>query len=274
MSISVERLTGTIGAAVSGVDLREPLDPATADEVRQLLHEHLVLVFRDQALSPEQQIQFARAFGRVKCPPVRTSHGGPPEINVVSQTDPRGEGADNWHADNTYTAAPPMGSILHLKVQPSVGGDTAFANMYEALSTLSPTMQEMCEQLTATHDVTMSVTKAIQRGHSTADLAEIQAQLPPVVHPVVIRHPATGRKALFVNSNSTVRINELSDAESEMVLRTLYEHVRSPEFHVRVKWDLSTVVMLDNLATQHYAVPDYNELRTLHRVAIEGPSLS
>ena len=274
MSLGIDRLTGTIGAGITGVDLRESIAPAVAEELRNLLHEHLVLVFRDQALSPEQQIEFGRAFGEIKNPPVRTSHGGPAEINVVSQDDPKGEGADNWHADNTYTADPPMGSILHLKEQPSKGGDTMFANMYEAFATLSPAIQAMCEELTATHDITMSLTKAVQRGHSSANIEEIQARFPPVGHPVVITHPVTGRKALFVNANSTVRINELSDNESDMVLRTLYEHVRSPDFHVRVRWDLSTVVILDNLATQHYAVPDYDELRTLHRVAIKGGVLA
>ncbi|MEQ8840302.1 MAG: TauD/TfdA family dioxygenase [Acidimicrobiales bacterium] len=274
MSLTVDPLTGTIGAEVSGVDLREKLDADMAAELTSLLHEHLVLVFREHALTPEQQIEFGRAFGEIKNPPVRTSHGGPPEINVVSQDDPKGEGADNWHADNTYTADPPMGSILHVKELPGKGGDTMFANMYEAFATLSPPLQRMCEELTATHDITMSLTKAIQRGHSTADLDEIRSRFPPVVHPVVITHPVTGRKALFVNANSTVRINELSDNESDMVLRTLYEHVRAPDFHVRVRWDLSTVVILDNLATQHYAVPDYDERRTLHRVAIKGGVLA
>lgn len=274
MSLGVERLTSTIGAAVTGVDLRAPLDAATTEEIRALLHEHLVLVFRDQPLTPDQHLAFGRAFGAIKKPPVRTSHDGPPEINVVSQDDPKGEGADNWHADNTYTANPPMGSILHLVEQPSAGGDTMFANMYAAFDTLSPAVQALCEELTATHDVTMSLTKAIARGHSSAKLDELRSQLPPVSHPVVLRHPVTGRKALFVNGNSTVRINEMTDAESDAFLALLYDHVRSPDFQVRVRWDLSTVVFLDNLATQHYAVPDYRERRTLHRVAIEGQVLT
>lgn len=274
MSLSVDRLTSAIGAEVGGVDLAQPLDEATATEIRSLLHEHLVLVFRGQALTPEQQLDFGRAFGTIKPPPVRTAHGGPPEINVVSQDDPRGEGADNWHADNTYTAAPPMGSILHLKEQPSVGGDTMFASMYAAFEALSPALQDMCEELTATHDVTKSITKAIARGHSSADLGAVQAQLPAVRHPVVLRHPVTGRKALFVNVNSTVRINELAEHESDALLALLYEHANDPAFQVRVRWDLSTVVFLDNLATQHYAVPDYRERRTLHRVAIEGEVLA
>lgn len=275
MSLEVERLTGRLGAQVAGVDLRQPLDPDQAEAIRALLHEHLVLVFRDQPVTPDQQIAFARAFGEVKNPPVRTSHGGPPEINVVSQDAPKGEGADVWHNDNTYTVDPPMGSVLHVTELPaSGGGDTAFANMYAAFDSLSEPMQQLCASVTATHDVTKSLARAIERGHSDADLDAVRATFPAVVHPVAIEHPVTGRRALFVNANSTVRINELTDAESDTVLRTLYEHVRSPNLHVRVRWDTSTVVFLDNLAAQHYAVPDYHERRTLHRVAVRGGVLT
>ena len=267
-------LTTDIGAQVDGVDLSQPLDAETVEAVREALLDRLVLVFRDQEITPEQHIAFGRSFGEVKLPPVRTKHSGPPEINVVSQDDPRGEGADNWHADNTYTAEPPMGSILHVRQLPAAGGDTMFASMYAAYDALSSPMRELCDGLTATHDVTMSMRKAIARGHSDADLGEVQQQLPPVTHPVVISHPETGRKALFVNINSTVRVNELTDAESATLLRFLFEHVRTPDFQLRVRWDTSTVVFLDNRATQHYAVPDYRERRILHRVAIEGGPLA
>ena len=263
-------LTTAIGAEIGGVDLALPLDDATIAAVRDALLAHLVIVFRDQHITAEQHIAFARNFGQIKLPPVRTKHGGPPEINVVAQDDPKGEGADNWHADNTYTAEPPMGSILHVRTLPAAGGDTMFASMYAAYKALSAPMRELCDGLTATHDVTMSMRKAIARGHSDADLAEIQRQLPPVSHPVVITQPEVGRRALFVNGNSTVRINELTETESEMLLRLLFEHVRTPDFQVRIRWDTSTVVFLDNRAVQHYAVPDYDERRVLHRVAIEG----
>lgn len=270
MTITASPMTATIGAEVTGVDLTQPLDGTAAAEVRSLLHEHLVLVFRDQQITPEQHIQFAAAFGPIKLPPVRTKHGGTPEINVVDQERPKGEGADNWHNDNTYTTKPPMGSVLALRKLPEAGGDTMFANMYTAFSALSPAMQDLCRGLTATHDVTGSVSKAIAQGHSNADLGAIQKQLPPVVHPVVLPHPETGREALFVNVNSTVRINELTDTESAMLLDLLFEHVRQPLFQLRVRWDESSVVFIDNLAAQHYAVPDYSTRRILHRVAIES----
>ena len=270
MTIELRPMTAVIGAEVRGLDLRADLrDPVIAD-LRSALLEHLVLVFRDQELTTESHIAFARRFGQIKVPPVATAHGGPREINVIDQTDPRGEGADNWHADNTYTSTPPMGSLLRVIQLPSVGGDTAFANMCAAYDALSPAIRELCDGLSAVHDVTRSLTKAIERGHSVANLAEVKASLPPVEHPVVIVHPETGRRALFVNVNSTVRIVGMPEAESEMLLRFLFEHTKEPDFQVRVRWDTRTLVFLDNRCTQHYAVPDYRERRVLHRVAVEG----
>lgn len=270
MTLSIEKLTANIGAEISGVDLSKPLGDSAIGEIRQALLDCLVVVFRDQDLTEETHIAFAKRFGEIKLPPVATAHGGPPEINVLDQDDPRGEGADAWHADNTYTPTPPMGSLLRVLHLPSAGGDTAFASMYAAYEALSPTIRKLCDGLTAVHDVTRSLSKAIARGHSIANLAEIQKRLPPVEHPVVIVHPETGRHALFVNVNSTTHIVGMSEAESGMLLRFLFEHTKRPEFQVRVRWDTRTLVFLDNRCTQHYAVADYRERRVLHRVAVEG----
>lgn len=138
MGLSINKLTAAIGAEIEGIDLASELETSTVAQIREALLEHLLLVFRDQDLTPESHIAFARRFGKIKLPPVATAHGGPPEINVLDQTEPRGEGADAWHADNTYTAVPPMGSLLRVLKLPSVGGDTAFANMQAAYAALSP----------------------------------------------------------------------------------------------------------------------------------------
>jgi taurine dioxygenase len=270
MAIDIRPMTPALGAEVRGVDLTGELGQETIAALRAALLDHLVLVFRDQDLDTASHIAFARRFGEIKLPPVATAHGGPPEVNVIDQQTPKGEGADNWHADNTYTATPPMGSLLRVVQLPSVGGDTAFASMTAAYQALSAPIRELCDGLTAIHDVTRSMRKAIERGHSSANLAEIQQQLPPVEHPVVIVHPETGQRSLFVNVNSTVRVVGLKDNESDMLLRYLFEHTKQPEFQVRVRWDERTLVFLDNRCTQHYAVPDYHERRVLHRVAVEG----
>jgi len=270
MDFEIQPMTATLGAEIRGIDLTTEIDDPTIASIRQALLDHLVLVFRDQDMETEHHIAFAKRFGEIKRPPVATNHGGPPEVNVIDQDDPRGEGADAWHADNTYTMQPPMGSLLRVLKLPSVGGDTSFASMYAAYDALSPTIQKLCDQLVAVHDVTRSLSRAIDRGHSTANLAEVTAAFPPVEHPVVIVHPETGRRALFVNVNSTVRIKGMPPAESDMLLRYLFEHVKAQEFQVRVRWDTHSLVFLDNRCTQHYAVPDYRERRVLHRVAVEG----
>ena len=209
MPIEVAAITPEIGAEVTGVELARPLDEATVDALRAALLEHLVLLFRDQPMTPEQQLALGRAFGEIQRPPVKTRHGDDPEINVLDQTSPRGEGADSWHADHTYTERPAMGSILRAVRVPSVGGDTLFASMYAAHDALSEPMQRLLAGLTAEHDITRSAMRGIRAGHLKTDLRALQRRLPPVTHPVVRTHPETGRKALFVNGNSTVRICEL-----------------------------------------------------------------
>ena len=270
MSIEVQPLTPAIGAEVAGVDLTRPLADAEVATIRQALLDHLVLFFRNQPLAPEQQIAFARAFGEIQVPPIKTQYGDDPELQILDQTSPRGEGADNWHTDHTYTERPAMGSVLRAIRLPSVGGDTLFGSMYAAYDALSPRMRQMLDGLFAEHDITMSATRGIRGGHVTSSLADIQRRLPPVVHPVVRVHPETGRRALFVNSNSTVRILGMSEAESDTLLHLLFEHVHQPEFQVRWRWQDESLAFLDNRCTQHYAVADYVERRILHRVTIAG----
>lgn len=270
MTLSIQPATPLIGATVSGIDLSRPLEPEDVDAIEAALLDHLVLFFRGQDLTESQHIAFARHFGEIQPPPLKTRHDPNPELHVLDQTSPRGEGADNWHADHTYTKRPAMGSILRAVQLPSIGGDTLFASMIAAYDALSEPMKRLLEGLTAQHDVRKSASRGIRAGHLDVDLAEIRRRLPPVTHPVIRTHPVTGRKIVFVNRNSTVRILELSQSESDSVLRFLFEHVRTPELQVRFKWDTHSLVFLDNRCTQHYAVPDYHERRILHRVTIAG----
>ena len=275
MPLTTLRLTSAIGAEISGVDLSTDLSEATVAEIREALLDHQVLVFRDQDLTTERHIAFARHFGEIMRPPVRTAHGGPPEINVLDQTRPRGEGADNWHADNRYTKAPPMGSLLRVLELPSVGGDTGFASMTAAYDALSEPVRRLCDELTAVHDLTRSVTKAIARGHSAANLAEMQAALPPVEHPVVIAHPVTGRSLLYVNPGFTVGIEGWSRGESKALLGFLYEHASRPEFQTRFQWAPGSLALWDNRSTWHFAVNDYHGHRLyLHRITVAGSELA
>ncbi len=269
-AIDIVPTTAAIGAEISGVDLRKPLSSEAVDAIEQALLDHLVLIFRDQNITPEEQLAFARQFGKISIPPFGPVHGDNPEFMVLDQKSPKGEGADVWHSDNTFIEEPPLGSILKAVLLPSVGGDTCFASMYAAYEAFSPTMRDFLDGLTAVHDITLPLTRAIRDGHSTAKAEEMQAKWPPVVHPVVRTHPVTKRKGIYVNGNSTTRIVELSEAENAVVLPFLFEHTRSPEFQCRFRWDTNSVIFWDNRSVQHYAVPDYNERRVMARVTLEG----
>jgi taurine dioxygenase len=164
-----------------------------------------------------------------------------------------------------------MGSILRAVQLPDVGGDTCFASMYAAYEGLSPAMRAFVDGLRAVHDITNPLKKAIRDGHSTLDLTEMQAKCPPVEHNVVVTHPETGRRALFVNRNSTTHIVGLSDREQEVLLPFLFDHVRSPEYQCRFHWEPGSIAFWDNRSVQHYAVADYHERRIMHRATIAGP---
>ncbi len=268
--LRVRQVTSVLGAEISGVDLARPLAPDQIERINAALLEHGVLFFRGPPLGPAEQKAFARQFGEISAPPFVPKHGDDPEFTVLDQTTPKGEGADQWHSDNTFMAEPPMGSILKAVVLPAVGGDTCFANMTTAYEALSEPVQRFIDGLKAVHDITRPLQKAIEGGHSNANLGEVQAAWPPVEHPVVRTHPVSRKKALFVNGNSTTRIVGISERESAWLLPFLLDHVRSPEFQCRFRWDTGSIAFWDNRTVQHFAVPDYHERRVMHRVTLAG----
>lgn len=270
MGIEITPLTPTIGAEIRGVDLRRALSSDEIRTIRQALLDHLVVFFREQDITPAQHVAFGRAFGELCFPPFMTDHGSDPELLVLDQIAPRGEGTDTWHSDNTFMAEPPLGSILKAILLPSRGGDTCFASAYAAYDALSEPMKGFLEGLTATHDLTATLERANSAGHTQADIPAVLAKSPPVSHPVVRTHPETKRKALYVNANSTTRIDGLSEAESRNLLPFLCDHIRSPEFQCRFRWSENAIAFWDNRSAQHLAVPDYDERRVMHRVTVAG----
>jgi taurine dioxygenase len=143
--------------------------------------------------------------------------------------------------------------------------------MFAAYDALSPTLKDFVDGLRAVHDVTQPMRKAVAAGHTNLDLDEMQKRCPAVEHPVVVTHPESGRRALFVNRNSTTHIVGITERENEMLLPFLLDHVRSPEFQCRFHWEENSVAFWDNRSVQHYAVADYTERRVMHRVTVDGP---
>lgn len=275
MAIEVSPTTGVIGAEVRGVDLRLPLDPSDRSVIDEALLDHLVLFFRDQDLDDEQHRDFAAQFGPLE-PFVLAPPANPdvPEMHVLRfdhGSAARGSNVDSWHADGTYMDRPPLGTVLRAVELPPHGGDTCWANMYAAYEALSAPVKRALEGLSAVHDFAkISYTTFDDAADPAAELDRVRQRYPAVRHPVVRTHPVTGRKVLFVHRNYTVRIEELTARENEVLLPWLFDHVRDPAFQCRFRWSPGAVALWDNRATQHYGVPDYAGPRVMHRVVIAG----
>ena len=267
--MKVEKMTARIGARVSGIDLSKPLDDAGVAAIREALLDNLVLFFvGQQPLAPEQHIRLARSFGEIDIPEFRTTATVHPEVMVLDQVNPKGQGADSWHADNTYLEEPPMGALLQAHMLPPVGGDTLFASMYAAYEALSPAMQAFFEGMTARHGTAKIVERT--RGKALYKIPDSLANREPFSHPVIAVHPETGRKLLNVNNNWTISIDGMTKAESDHWLQFLLDHVKSPEFQVRHRWSVGDMVFWDNRCVQHYAVADYTERRLMQRIVMSG----
>ena len=271
MSIDVCPVTANIGAEVRGADLREPLDDASVVALRAALEVHQVLFFRQQFITPLQHLEFARRFGSISIAPFGPKHAEHPEITVLDQVQPKGEGADNWHTDNTFMPAPPFGSILRCVTLPELGGDTCFASGYAAFEALSPAMQSFLADKQAVHDISRMLRKAISIGAETAPFENMAATWPPHQHPVVTTSPRDGRRCLYVNGNWTARIVGLTERENDALLPMLIDHIRNPDFQCRLRWEPGTIAFWDNRWVQHFAVADYaGQRRVMERVTIAG----
>jgi taurine dioxygenase len=273
--IEVRPLAGSLGAEICGVDLRDSLDDETFEEIHQALLDNLVIFLRNQDITPDQQKAFGRRFGELHIHPyIPTLEGHPEIIKLESADDGPGEMAyqsNTWHTDLTYTAEPPMGSMLHGIKVPAVGGDTMFLNLYASYQALSDTMRSLVDGLTAVHDIVASMPPDFTRqSWAPKQLARMQDVTPPVEHPVVRTHPETKRKCLFVNRNFTSYIKGMTLPESDALLGFLLEHIEQPEFQCRFHWQTKSLAFWDNRCTQHYAVNDYRSKRQMHRVTICG----
>jgi taurine dioxygenase len=264
--IGVVPVGATIGAELSGVDLGH-LDDATFAEVERAFHAFKVLFFRDQDLTTEQHLAFARRFGELEEHPFLQSKDGYDNI-VQFAKDERVIGVENvWHHDVTWRITPSLGSVLRAVDVPGVGGDTLFSDMVAAYEGLPESVRARIDDAVAVHDFTHSFGLAMK----PEELADQQKKYPPARHPVVRTHPATGRRCLYVNAIFTSHIEGLTDEDSAELLELLYRQADVPEYQCRFRWQKNSIAFWDNRAVQHYASSDYDpQRRVMERVTIIG----
>ena len=228
-----------------------------------------VVFFRDQLLTPEQHIRVARQFGNINVNRFFPTVEGYPEIALVAkEPDQTKNIGGGWHTDHSYDQVPALGSVLYAREVPSSGGDTLFSSMYAAYDALSDGLKQTLGGLRAVHS-----SRHVFGGRDER-FKNPEAAVQDAVHPVVITHPESGRKALYVNPGFTLRFVGWTDEESRSLLAYLYQHAARPEFGYRFGWQNGSVAFWDNRSTWHYAVNDYHgERRLMHRITIEGCAL-
>ncbi len=268
-------LAGACGAELLGINLATNLTDALVAEIRAALNRHGVVFFRDQSFDDETHKAIARRFGPLFIHPnFRGTGSADPEI-VWVRREPHDTSVvgEQWHADTTMCAAPPMGALLHGIDVPATGGDTLFAHQAAAYDALSPGMQRMLANLRAWHTDRMVAgpqsgmnAKRSTKVRDGADWVETRS-----LHPVVRTHPETGRKMLFVNASYTVGFEDMTEAESKPLLDFLMAHSYRPEFTCRFRWAPGSLAFWDNRATLHLAVNDTGpQRRLMRRVQISG----
>lgn len=269
-ALEVLPVTGRIGAEVRGADLAATDDQTIAD-LRLALLAHKVLFFRQQRLDEAGQLAFAARFGPLTLAhPTIESVESSPQLFELDSTD--GGRANYWHTDVTFTDRPPTASVLRAVTLPSFGGDTIWANTVSAYEALPTPLRHLADQLRAVH--TNAYDYARRRKYEADGEQKREAQFVAEIfeteHPVVRIHPETGDRSILLGGFARHLVG-LSSLESADLIRTIQQHVTSPEHTVRWRWQPGDVAMWDNRATQHYAVNDYGDAhRVMNRVTIAG----
>ena len=270
--LEIRRVGVSLGAEVSGLDLKQPLPDEQFTAISDALVEHELLIFRNQEISSDALIALGERFGELTVHPFAPSEDEQPVlIRFRNDENSAPFGTDIWHSDETFRREPPMATILCAKVVPAVGGDTMFASMTAAFEGLSPRMQQFISGLEAIHDIRPF--RALF-GDSEEDRRRLQSyelKHPLQPHPVGRVHPVSGRRVLFVNPQFTLAIRNMDETESRSLLELLFRQALVPEYQFRLHWQPHTLVIWDNRSVQHYAVHDYYpQRRYMERVTIKG----
>jgi taurine dioxygenase len=271
--VAVLPLTRSIGAEIRGVDLRQEADPETVAAIRHALLEHLVVFFRDQDITAEQQLAFASHFGE---PMIPSGELPPPEAGidpyfaVLEDTPDSPPKADFWHTDVAFARTPPDIAVLAMVDTPPVGGDTLWLNLYDVYDALSPAMQEVVSLLDLELDLGAPLRKAVVDMSGEAEYERMAASTPLMRHPLVRVHPETGRRALYLCGAFMRGIRGMDPADSDVVLDLLRGKLADPNLQVRWRWRQHDVAMWDERCTNHRANSDHAPGHRLVRRCLVG----
>ena len=270
-TITIAPQSPTIGAEIGGIDLSDDLADGEIATIRQALLDWKVLFFRDQHITTDEHLAFARRFGELEEHPFAPHKDGYPHVLAITH-DESSPGLENgWHSDVTWRLQPSLGSVLRMIEGPEVGGDTLFADMYAAYDGLPDALKERVDGATARHDFTRFKIGMRRGGASEEEVAAMEAKYPNPHHPVIRTHPETGRKAIYVNAAFTKEIDGWEPDDSAQTLAHLYRQASYPEYQVRLRWRPNTIAFWDNRSVQHYAASDYfPQVRRVERVTIIG----
>lgn len=277
-SFTLHEMSPACGGLIEGVDLSKDLTNRQFDEIHDALLDRTVIVFRDQHITPDQQVAFSRRFGEPQPAAVSGFEKSKdnPEIDILEYDvdNPPHVTRDLWHTDFVGTERPTMGTVIYAKDIPPRGGDTVWVSTVAAYEALSDRMKAHLEGLSAYHDSYQPYDEHIRpemwAGQGTDYIKERRSHYRPALHPVVRTHPVTGKKGLFVNESMTTVIKDIDKRESDFLLRYLFDYLRTPEFSYRHKWQTNDLAVWDNRLSLHYALFDYTDHRLMHRIVIQG----
>ena len=276
-NILIKPTSGSMGVEIHNVDLSKELSDSLFSEIRETFIAHGLIFFRDQELTPDDHLRFAKRWGEININRFFVKVEGYDQIaEVRKDADQKINIGGAWHTDHSYDQVPAMGAILLAKETPKIGGDTLFANMYRAYETLSDGMKKTLESMKACHS-SRHVFGA-HTGYSEASNQRIgnpELATQDAIHPVIITHPESKRKALYVNPEFTVNFEGWTVEESKPLLDYLTEHTTQQENTTRFQWEPGSIAFWDNRCTWHFALNDYpGETRLMHRITVEGSALS
>jgi taurine dioxygenase len=276
--LETHKIAGSLGAEITGVDLSQDLSDAVLAEIRAALLDNLVICFRDQTITPEQQLAFARRWGDIHLHPFMQGMEEHPEIlAIIKRPGDKKNFGGSWHTDQMFSPSPAMGTMLYAKQVPPAGGDTMFANLYLAYESLSDGMKTLANQLrtVCVGDNFKQADGRSRKDRYSDQMADMRVKDPgnvqtTSIHLLVRTHPETGRKALYVGGH-VQRFDGMTDEESQPLLDWFMAHAAKPEFVARFRWYNGTLIFWDNRCTQHFAINDYPaETRIMHRITIRG----